>query len=357
MRKAEIGVWCGTVLLALCASSRMAWGQAADPEDAMIDTIRDLNTISAADQTRIGEWAKAQIDKLAATPPAEKQAALNRFTTRFQTQFTNPRNSAAFRTQFATQVAQVAASEFGKTALDGITAWGLARVLVDLEVPETFVGLTACLKSSAPVARYLCARGLALQREAIAKDKAKLGEAIQALHAAALAETDPVALSHLYRALAYSGQVGEVFSAYLSIFDKRLSARRKAPRLAGDGAELEAFEFSRIPSVAGALNAEQKSQLAQRVAVFLRLDGERYNTDVLPAREKAKLESTLESAEAVLMALTGGKSAGIAEELAKGGHERRAAVLTQVYRWVGHPTTGETGALNASPWNVPLGAP
>jgi hypothetical protein len=345
------------MLIWLCAPNSLVWGQAAEPEDAIVDAIREMPSISAADQTRMAEWVKSQLDKLIATSAEGQSTALARFVVRMQTQAGNPKNSPAFRTQLAAVTAQAAANECSKPNSNPTAAWGLTRVLVDMKVPETISGLSACLKASGSAARYLAARGLTEQRDAIGKDKAKLSEVIPAIQAAALAEPDAVVLSHLYRALAFPNQVGEVFNAYVAVLDKRLAARRKAPMLAADGAELEALEYFRGPGVAASLNQDQKVQLVQRVAVLLRLDAERYQVDSLAPPERVKLESELEAAEGVLLILTAGKTMGIADELAKGGHDRRADVLVQTHRWVGNAASNESGALNAAPWNVPIGAP
>jgi hypothetical protein len=332
------------------------WGltQAPDAEDAIIDTIRELQTINAGDQTRIANWVQTQVDRLAAGAAGDQNPTVTWLFDRFRTQYGNRKNSPAFRTQFAIQTAQVAASEFGKRDLSRDVAWGLARVLVELEAPETVPAALAGLKCSVPAARYLCGKILLDQRDAIIRDK-KVAEVADALKAAGLAEKDTTVLDTIYRALAYQGQVGDVFGAYLAIFDVRLNFRR-GPNVMADGAESGAFEFFRNPQVIAAVSAEQRAQLAQRIAVFLRLDAERYNVPMLGEEERIRLEFMLEAGEAVLAALTG-KPAAINEELQKGGYASRAEILAQAYRWVGNGRANEAGTLNAAPWNVPIGAP
>ncbi|MEK6676922.1 MAG: hypothetical protein AABZ47_14875 [Planctomycetota bacterium] len=340
----------------------------AQPEDATIDTIRDLQTISQTDQGRIREWVQKQVEQNLAQPAGSGSATFTQFRSRLQSQYTNSKNSPAFRSQLAAQTAVVVAAELVKPNIKPAPAEAMARVLLDMNGIDTFPGLLAGLKCSIPAARYLCLRGLTLQKENIAKDKQKLTDAVVAIQTAGVNEDSPIILSQTYRALAYSTQVADVLPAYLALFDHRLSLRRERNQRVA-GAELDAFEFFRTPGVANALSAEQKAQLAQRVAVFLRLDAERYSRSAverktdgtisgeLESEEVVGMERSMEAAETVLISLGAGKTAGIADELGKGGHARRAEVLAQAHKWVGNSTTKEQGILNAAPWNVPIGAP
>ena len=332
--------------------------QDATPEDETINTIRTLPQISPADQRRIAAWVQVQADKLAATPDAERQAATVAFRKTFKTQFENPANSPPFKTQLSAQTATIAATQFENSKLDQWVAYALTRVLVDMGGVETSAGLFAGLKSKHEPARYLCAEGLSAQKTAIAADKAKLDEVVQVLKAAGLAESSPIILGRIYLALAHSNQVPAVLDAYLAIFEKRLTDRRGGAVIA-DGAEVEAFEFFRTPSVLAVLNnPSQREQLARPLAVFLRLDAERYNTTGLDFYEVDRLERMMDSVEAILTELVGaGKGGKIREEIATGGQDRRAEVLAEAYKWVGHPQSKEPGALNTAPWNVAIGAP
>jgi len=337
-----------------------ALAQDATPEDDTINAIRQLAQISQADQRRIGEWVQVQVDKMAATPDSDRQTASVALRKKFKGQYENQANTPPFRAQLAAQTATVAAAQLSNPKLDPWVAFALARVLVDMERDraETLPGLVAGLKSRHEAARYLCAEGLSAPKAAIAADKAKLDEAVDALKKAALAETSPIVLGRIYLALAHGNQVPAVLDAYLAIFDKRLGDRRGGA-VAADGAEVEAFEFFRSAGVLAALNQDQKAQLTSRLAVFLRLDAERYKTTGLDFYELDRLERMMDSVEAVFAELVGaaGKGGKIREELAAGGQDRRAEVLAEAYKWVGHPQSKEPGALNSSPLNVPIGAP
>lgn len=331
--------------------------QDTTPEDETINTIRQLPQISAADQRRITDWVQVQVDKLSATPEAGRQAAAVAFRKTFKTQFENQANTPPFKAQLAAQTAAVAATQFGNTKLDQWVAFALSRVLVDMGGIETLPGLYAGLKSKQDSARYLCAQGLSALKTAIAADKAKLDEAVGALKEAGLAESSPIVLGHIYLALAHANQAPAVFDAYRALFEKRLKDRRGGVVMA-DGAEVEAFEFFRTTGVLAALNQDQKAQLAGSLAVFLRLDAERYNTTGLEFYEVDRLERMMDGVEAILAELVGpGKGGKIRDEIAAGGQDRRAEVLAEAYKWIGHPQSKEPGALNAAPLNVAIGAP
>ena len=347
-------VWVFVVPLFLAGWVR---AQEASPEDETINTIRQLPQISPADQRRIADWVQVQVDKLAATPDAGRQAVAVAFRKTFKTQYENPANSPPFKAQLAAQTAAVAAAQFGNAKLDQWVAFALARVLVDMGGMETLPALVAGLKSKYEPARYLCAEGLSAQKTTIAADKTKLDEAVQALRMQALIESSPIVLGRIYLALAHVTQVSVVFDAYLAIFEKRLTDRRGGAVMA-DGAEMDAFEFFRNSNVLTALNPAQKEQLARPLAVFLRQDAERYNTTGLDFYEVDRLERAMDCVEAILAELAGpGKGGKIRDEIAAGGQDRRAEVQAEAYKWVGNPQSKEPGALNVAPWNVAVGAP
>jgi hypothetical protein len=167
-------------------------------------------------------------------------------------------------------------------------------------------------------------------------------------------EASPVVLAHLYRALSVPGQAPAVLTAFLRVFDQRLGFRRGSAVVC-DGAEQSAWEYFR-GNLAG-LDNDQKAELVRRVAVFLRLDAERYNAERLSEEEIIKLELSLVEAEAVLVANVQGQSARIDATLQRGGQAVQAEVLAKVHEWVGDTGTQQAGVLNAAPWNVPTGAP
>lgn len=363
---APLCLWIG--LLPLSAGA-----QAPGADDA-IDQIRKLDEIRALDQERIKEWVQREVDSLAALSGGNGRGSLDAspfktFVARFASQYTHVSNTPPFREQFAAQTAGVAAAEYAKADLATTVAVSLARVLLDMNGVEVVSGQIAGLKASDSTARLLSASGLVQQRDVIRKEQSRLGAVIAALRAAGTVESDSRVLGRVYEALAYGNQVQPVLEAYLDIFDKRLAYRR-GPAVVADGAELQAYEFFRTRTVVAALNPSQKKDLVSRLAVFLRLDAERYNDSTLVPPgdpkvpdlgyyERDRLERMLDAVEEILATLVGSSAAGgeIRKAFASGGYESRAVVLEQAYRWVGHPTTNQSGALGAAPWNVPIGAP
>ncbi|MFQ5495968.1 MAG: hypothetical protein ACE5EX_11370 [Phycisphaerae bacterium] len=315
--------------------------------DQALDAMRNRTSFGSGDQRQISDWINQEWNRFADLAGMRK---------RFGDQYHNPANSAAFRKEFAGRVADAAVARFARPRLSRGLSQAIARILVDLDRGETVPALLAGLVSPLPVTRFLCATGLARQRSAIAADPALLSKTIVALGQAGAAESDPVVLGRIYEALALPGNVPAVLDAYLTIFDKRLASRR-GPLIIADGAELAAYEFFRISAVAGALDDGQKAKLVARLAVFLRIDAERYQTGNLAFPERDHIERALVGVEAVFTALgiTGGGD--IRGALAAGGTGMRAAVVAEVYKWIGDPKSKKTGPLNAAPWNLSAGAP
>lgn len=322
-------------------------GQSGNPLDSSVDTIRQLTAVSQSDQDRILRWVQYEVDNLQGFGP---------FRQRFRDQYNHTGNSPAFKTDLARQTAQVAVARFSVQGIGEQVARSVAQVLVDMNVVETVPGLVAGLQSADPGARYLCAKGLSAQKVAIAADNATLTSVIAGLTAAGSIEQDPVVLGRIYEALGYGGQLAVVFDVYMKLFDQRLQFRRGAAVVA-DGAENYAYEFFRASTVAGALSAAQKKQLVGRVAVFLRIDAERYNTANLSFDEMDRIERMLDGAEDILAASTGIAGGSVRDRLRTGGYGNRAAVALEAFVWVGDPKTSQPGALGAAPWSVPLGAP
>ncbi|MHC4698823.1 MAG: hypothetical protein ACYTFA_19010 [Planctomycetota bacterium] len=359
LRRSKVVVVYLGVLFALHPT--VADAQPATSEDDIIRPIQGMSVIGESDQERIGRWVRKRVTELTAAASRDEPTAFPQFRERIGEKYQDSRNTQAFRTALTVQTTQLAVEKFADATLDATVAHALARVLVDLGGAETYAGLLAGLKSKDQSTRYLCARGLTALRSSIAQDTTMLDQTVAALREAGEAEPNAVVLSRIYLALAYTVQVEAVFDAYMSLLDKRLEQRRGSGVFV-DRAELDAFDYFRQGRVIGALNGDQKVALVGRLAVFLRFDAQRYNAEEIghdeSANERESLERRLDGLEACLEALVGtGQGGDIRGELKAGGHERREAVLQQVYRWIGHPTTQTPGALNAAPWDVPIGAP
>lgn len=342
----------GAVLASLAGPAGITRAQSA--EDAAIDTICQLDSISEGDKGRIAEWVQAQVNQLAQIPEAEGLEEANKFRTRFAARLAG-KCTDAFRAEFPVQTAAVAEKVLPNPGTGVYVAYALSRVLLEMNRPETVAAMQACLKSQRQVARFLCARGLAEQKQAIAGDKEKLERLRAALREAGAAEQDPIVLPQIYRALALSNQAAVVFEDYRHILDQRLTSLRAAGNFVADGAEIEALTFFDGQGVLEALNANQKQQLVTPLAGFLQLYAARYNTEKLEFEEIDRLERSLYLTESLLDRLVDKDGGKIRDVLTSQGYAGRASVHAEAAKWIGDAETKTPGTLNGPPWNVPLG--
>ncbi len=352
-KRAALGVTI-CVISSLLSSSALA--QDRKSTDAAIDAMRENSSISRNDKQRIRDWIERAIDELAATPEGKQALEGTAFCHMCKSQSRHPRNDPAFRTEFLTQVASVAAAQFADPDVDPNVAASLARILLDENATEAIPGLIAGLACKVDAARYLSARGIIGQQAAIAADSEQFSKVIKALQTAGVSETSSIVSSRIYRALAFPGQATDVLDAYLAIFDKRLTKRRTSN--ISDGAETEAFFYFSETETLGSLNQEQKTKLVTRVAVFFRLDAERFNNELLDFVEIDNVERSLVQAELLLKTATNASDGGnITKLLEKQGRSGMDLVPLEAAKWVGNAETKSQGPLNAAPWNVPVGAP
>lgn len=336
----------GALLVCVTGMCGGAVASAQNPETQTIDAFRTRSDIGTGDQDRIARWIQYEVNNF---------SSFTEFRGRFAEQYNHAGNSSQFKLQFASQSANVAGQSFGNASLSGDVAHAMAQALVDMNRIETHPGLVTGLGSSDNRARYLSAKGLVTLQRAIGADNSLFQQTVTALRDAGLKESSGVVLGRIYGALSYQTKLDVVFDTFVQLFDVRLAHRRQ-PGVTGDGAELYAFEFFRAASVRNTLSQTQKEQLVQRLAVFLRLDAERYDTTNLSFNEVDRLERLLDAAEEVLAGLAGNGGA-IRDAMAGGGYASRGQVRAEAYRWVGDPTANTPGALSQAPWNVPGGAP
>ena len=332
------------------------------PLDAQMDTLRVLASMGDGDQRRIAQWVEAEYQKFqqavaGSADQAGRARAFKAFRERLVDEFKNTQNTPAFKAELAAQTSKIAVAEFAKAGLETTASWALTQVLVDLDSPPTVPGLLAALRSNVETSRYLAAVGLNAQKAAIGADQNLLGQCTAALQAAGTAEQNAVVLSRVYVALSMRNQVGAVVDPIVAILDARL-AKRRSGRSAADRAELDIFGFFGEPAVVGALSAAQKTQLIGRLAVFFRLDAQRYAAAEVTDEELEGLERRLTGVENAIRSIVGGSQGGDATALiGKNGHEGSANVLVEVYKWTGNSENNTQGVLNGAPWNVPVGAP
>ena len=356
LRRFGCDAWLMMVPVVLCAGVAIA--QQPSREDAAMDTIRGRTSITSNDVARISDWVNREVRKLEGGRDGDNPGPLPSFLARFADQYSNSANTPDFRTQLVVQTNTLAAAKFSQANVSSLVAVGLAIVLVDFNRIEAFDALLAGLSANNADVRALCLAGLTNLQTAIEGDAAKLQQVVQTLRQAGANETDSTVLTHVYLALAYNNQAALVFDAYMEILEKRLALRR-GPAIFAPCAEVELVEFFRLPSVVNGLSQQQKTQLIGRLAVLFRADAQRYSAEKLKDYyEKTCLERRLYGIEAILVSVVGGGNSGrIRAALQKGGHEQRAEILGEVYKWVGDPDGQTPGTLNAAPWNVPIGAP
>lgn len=348
-RRIRYGVW---LAVALPPLSTLA--QTLRPEDQNIDPVRTLPAISASDQRVIADWVQAKLALLSADAVKDADAALLNTRKTFADLYSRSGNTPAFQTELARQIAEIFLLQLRKSDLAPAVSRPLARILADMNRVETLPALMAGLQSSDAPTRYLSVRSLASLRSAIAADRELLERVLAAVRQVGDTETSPVVTAQWYALLSLPQQAALVFDPMLGILEKRLAARR-GNALVEDGAELDAYEFFRTPGVLNTLSQEQKNRLVNALAVLLRFDAERYSVVKLTATETEILERCLDGIESVLTDL-GIKGGDVRNELSQGGRERRAEVLNQARAWIGDKETQKPGALNAPPYNVPLGA-
>ncbi len=355
MRNRNIAIWAVCVLGALVTTQ--AFGQAG-PEDDMLDTVRGTSP-SQSDQRRIQDWAQEKVASLKQAARTDGSKALRDYRAYFNEQYNNTGNDNAFRLALAGQLAIVAASEF-QAETDAMVSQTLARLLLDFGNIETLPGLTAGLSSTDQSTRFLCAGALSRLTTAIGGDKTKFDATVASLQAAGQKETNPVVLSRIYLALSFTNaaQVPAAADAILAIMESRLTARR-AGQVGIDRAEVEALQYFQSNGVAAALSQPQRSKLVFLTATLLRMDADQFNKANVTPDDLDYLIRRLIQEEKVLAAFVGNNTGvgNITKEIDEGGHLRRNEVLQQAYMWVGDPTNQTVGALNAAPWNVPIGAP
>lgn len=368
--------WTGPIAPLARAQAPQEARDRINPEDKGVDVIRGLEQFNPIDQDRIKRWVEAEMQFVADAPadaPKERfadgfdPALFKEFRNRALAQYTNGSNSKAFQAELARQTAQVAIEKLGRAEPDKTVIVLLSRLLVDFDTMATLDGLLAAVASSHPAARFYGVRGINALKSGLTQDAAALEKVITALSDLVAREDQEVVREEIYRALAVPGQVPQVFPAFLAGLDRQLAARR-AGKETVDRAELAAFDFLSRPQVLSGLDQPQQVQLAARLAPLLRSFAERYTSPVLaPPKEKEApdpffferdvIERSFYEIEEILSRMVGSGGGDIRGVLQTQGFEGARQVPAEVEKWVGNAGTGTTGALNAAPWNVPVGAP
>lgn len=364
--------WTGSIAPVALAQAPQEDQGRVNPEDKGVDVIRGLDQFNPIDQDRIKRWVDAELQLIAKAPKERfadgfDPALFKEFRDRALAQHNNSANSKAFQAELAKQTAQAAIEQFNAAQPDKTVVVLLARLLVDYDTMATLDGLLAAVGSSNPAARFFGVRGLNALKSELTQNEAALNKVINALSDIVANEDQEVVREEIYRALAIPGQVPQVFPAYLAGLDRQLAARRTGKETV-DRAEIAVFEFLSKPQVLSGLDQAQQVQLASRLAPLLQSYAERYTDPVIapPTEREAPdpffferdtIERSFYEIEEILSGMVGSGGGDIRGVLQAQGFEGARQIPAEVEKWIGNANSGVTGALNAAPWNVPVGAP
>lgn len=364
--------WTGSIAPVALAQAPQEDRGRVNPEDKGVDVIRGLDQFNPIDQDRIKRWVDAEISLIADAPKQRfadgfDPVLFKEFRDRALAQFNNSSNSKAFQTELAKQTANAAIEQFAAAEPDKTVVVLLARLLVDYDTMGTLDGLLAAVGSSSPAARFYGVRGINALKSELMQDAAALNKVITTLSGVVATEDQEVVREEVYRALAIPGQVPQVFPAFLAGLDRQLAARR-AGKETVDRAELAAFDFLSKPQVLSGLDQAQQVQLATRLAPILRSFAERYTDPVIaPPTEREEpdpffferdtIERSFYEIEEILSRMVSSGGGDVRGVLQTQGFAGARQIPAEVEKWIGNANSGVTGALNAAPWNVPVGAP
>jgi hypothetical protein len=318
---------------------------------AQLDEIRSATSLTAEQKARIGTWFGQQFARVEQASEAEKSTQVTAFLAAVEKERLNRDNSGAFFQALVEQGAKLATEKFQTPEVDGMAGFALMQSLAETNRPEAIPGFIAGLAAAPQSVRYVAAKTLAASVTTVAADAKLKADVTAAVKKAGVAETNGFILQHMYGAIAYPTMDAEAFATYLAIFDARIKRRREGVQKVDLG-EIAAFEYLARPAIVPAITAAQRPELAGRLAFFLRSHAERLGAPNLEEDERHYIAISLIRNEELLTALGingGGNIANVVPD--------PALVLAEAFRWVGNTATQTTGALNAAPWNVPVGAP
>ncbi len=318
---------------------------------AQLDQIRSSNTLTADQKAQIGTWLGEQLRRVESAPAEQKSDAVTGFLTAVEKERLNRESSLAFLEAIAEQGSRIATEKFKTPEVDGMAGFALLQAMSEFGRPQAIPGFIAGLAAAPQSIRYVAARTLAANVGTTAADAKLKADVLAAVRKAGVEETNGFILQHMYGAISFPTMDAETFATFLAIFDARIERRRAGVQRVDLG-EISAFEYLARQPIASAMNAAQRSELAGRLAVFLRSHAERLGAANLGEDERHYVAISLIRNEELLKALgvTGGGNVGNVVP-------DPGPVLSEAFRWVGNPATQASGALNAAPWNVPLGAP
>ncbi|MFO0973713.1 MAG: hypothetical protein U1A27_09785 [Phycisphaerae bacterium] len=314
---------------------------------------------STADAARVGDWCDQKARAVQVASERNDDAAIDKALAEFEKVAAEKSATPQFRELFGGQCAR---------ALGPLTTGGSLRVATritlffqSLPVPGTREALVAALSAPQSAVRYAAAAGLERLHPALARP-AEFEPVLHALGQAGVAESDPLALKQIYRALDMAGSVKEfagadaAAEALLTILNARVTGVASGAR----SLEADLPGFAALADTAPLMkDAALRTRLVQIAARYLLAVANRY-VELGPAGGGAALAGPAESIERALEALV--RAAQSDTAMPAGGARVSArirakadakAVRESLAGWIG--AEGKPGALNAAPWRLPVG--
>lgn len=343
--------WAYHALIASLAVLVWVWPAAAQTvDDPAMEELRQRAPAGANDDRTIDQWLTGLLTKLSAAsdPKGAKRDFVESLARVRDDRTTNP----AFRDALAIRLGAIATTQLAKgNQLPGHAAEAISQALRAANHPGTIPGLAAALSYPRETVRYFGAAGLHSLRDAIADNPNQMNAAISAIAEAGAKETSAVVVERLYRACSFAGAPAGAIDAITVTLASRVDRYRQGAVLA-DFAEPAAFEYL----TKARPTQTQAAAIIGSLAVFLRLDVERYAAGVFIPGEKSAIEVRLDACESLIESLCGCTGGNVRDEGQAGGAGATIRMQLELDKWIGVPGQGN-GVLNAAPWHVPPGAP
>ncbi len=341
------------LMMALLAATTFGQDAGSTEADKAVDELRGRAPVGEEDDRILDAWIQQELSRLDEDPTNAERA--NAFRTRFVAQITHSSNSPEFVARLADRVGLLFTPRLAECdKLAPPVARALAGVLRQFDRPGVMDALEAGLRcESRQDVRYLCAQGFVRLRDNIAVNPVLTERFLRILRTAGQAETSGMVTAQIYEALSFrsADRMPDAMAVMLDIWNARIEKRRAVPVC--DGGELGLLNFvtANRPTSRPLLE-----RLVPLLAVQLRLDVTRLEQERLDEYERMQLLASVDAGEALLTQLVSPSAApNVRNALRKGDDVRMLEVQIELNKWIGTPNA--PGVLNASPWNVPVGAP
>lgn len=307
---------------------------------------------TASERNRVRAWVDERVAALGrAKRPNDQKRARDDLIKPFEAEGA----TAQFRDLYGRECGRALAPLVGGP--DFNFAHPLALLLLRMPVVGTADALLSAIQSPHAAVRYQAAKGLRALH-AVLSDPAEYGPVLDALSQAGIAESEPIVVEAIYRAIDFSDVKGftgadAVARALIPILRSRFLQLETRSR--HEVADIPAFQA--IASVfPKTTEPDLRHQVAWTLARFLRHYSRRY-TELGVTGGGASLLAPIDACERALEAVA--KSAEgsppprdrvAAQIRAKADHSK---VLAALAGWIGEGD--KSGTLNGAPWNLPRG--